>query len=1065
MRKVSFLIIIVSLCFASLFSALGINNKDQYFSPNLDGVKDSVVIPFHIKEENLIEWKVVIVKEVGERRFRKVREYVSDNPKRKNLNFDKFFERIFAKDDSIQDPNSITWDGKDEQFKTLDDGVYYIKIEAEDRSGNKSNSNFIPVILDTKPPNISLVVEDKIFSPNGDGRKEELILDINLEAHDEFDKWVLKILNEAGEEVFQAEGDKDTLFKWNGRDAKNQLLEEGNYQVKIEADDLAGNKSDVIEEDIVLITSFEEAKLASSLKTISPNGDGYFDETELTGEISSLVGMNNWQLNIYGTNDQKVAQLNQSDDFVKKINYAGVDSEGEVLKDGIYTAKIIAAYDSGNVIESNPVDIKIDTTPPDMKVKILNNVFNPKSQVRANQVLNVEQSSVGEAQDTYKAFIKNQNGEIIFNKDFGSELPQSFTWDGFNDNKELVGGDYVYTLVGEDQVANIAVVDSREFNLITEKLNLDFQAVNPSFSPNGDGRLDKVIFDIKLTEPYKKIFQKGVISILDKDKKVVKQVELAKFQDKWEWDGKVGDGKDGEDGGRVLPDAEYFYTLQGFFSTKERVNSALKSVYLDTTPVLLSITYDNQVFSPNGDGNKDTITFGNNLKPSQLKPEQDKFSLSIKDRGGQVYQSFNWEGKIPEKIAWGGKRKNKTLAPGNLYVYEIKTVDHALNQATYRSKVFELVSEFEEIDLILDNNLVSQLPEAKVNEINLTTSLSKTNGLREIVYSLSDKSELNSMVLKRSKRLSEPFDFSKIKILPSQNYQIETEALFDSGNQPNTKKAIYIDNNFPKVKSVTEPDLFSPDGDGKNEILNLKFIAEDNHSLSRVTSWIFRKEEFKNRRAFEQSLENYKNNQVPLKTWNWAGKLGEGFEQQESWNGREDGEIKVESATEYIVFSEAEDEVGLVTINQSSFLVDILIEELADGRLKIVLNNINFKFDSDEMIGSYQKTLALLIRMLNRFPDYEVSIIGHTDSRGSDSYNDRLSKRRAQRVFDFLRRRGVNNPKRLSHTGVGESELLIKKEVVDDPNLSPDEREKLTEDNYRKNRRVEFYLKNNQEGN
>ena len=53
-------------------------------------------------------------------------------------------------------------------------------------------------------------------------------------------------------------------------------------------------------------------------------------------------------------------------------------------------------------------------------------------------------------------------------------------------------------------------------------------------------------------------------------------------------------------------------------------------------------------------------------------------------------------------------------------------------------------------------------------------------------------------------------------------------------------------------------------------------------------------------------------------------------------------------------------------------------------------------------------------------------------------------------MLNFLKKNGVSSSGRLSYEGVGESDLLIKQEVVTDDGLSPRMREQLTEENYRK---------------
>lgn len=87
----------------------------------------------------------------------------------------------------------------------------------------------------------------------------------------------------------------------------------------------------------------------------------------------------------------------------------------------------------------------------------------------------------------------------------------------------------------------------------------------------------------------------------------------------------------------------------------------------------------------------------------------------------------------------------------------------------------------------------------------------------------------------------------------------------------------------------------------------------------------------------------------------------------------------------------------------------------------VELKGVNFEFDSSELTADSTMALDGAVETLKQNPDMAVEIAGHTDSQGSDEYNQGLSERRAQAVFDYLVGHGVNGDK-LSARGYGESE-------------------------------------------
>ncbi|MDH3561016.1 MAG: OmpA family protein [Gammaproteobacteria bacterium] len=123
---------------------------------------------------------------------------------------------------------------------------------------------------------------------------------------------------------------------------------------------------------------------------------------------------------------------------------------------------------------------------------------------------------------------------------------------------------------------------------------------------------------------------------------------------------------------------------------------------------------------------------------------------------------------------------------------------------------------------------------------------------------------------------------------------------------------------------------------------------------------------------------------------------------------------------------------------------DVEIERLQDESLKInVSNEVSFDFDRAEIKPGFRPTLDKVADILTRYDRSVVHVIGHTDSTGSDAYNQDLSERRARSVVNYLASRGVSES-RLQTEGRGEREPR-------DTNA--------TEAGRQLNRRVELFIK------
>lgn len=111
----------------------------------------------------------------------------------------------------------------------------------------------------------------------------------------------------------------------------------------------------------------------------------------------------------------------------------------------------------------------------------------------------------------------------------------------------------------------------------------------------------------------------------------------------------------------------------------------------------------------------------------------------------------------------------------------------------------------------------------------------------------------------------------------------------------------------------------------------------------------------------------------------------------------------------------------------------------------ITLNDqgsVMFAYDSAELTPAAQQQLRTLTGKLNDPSVASIKVIGHTDSRGSDAYNQALSERRASSVAEYLISQGLV-PQKITSQGRGEREPIADNE---------------TDAGRAQNRRVELHL-------
>ncbi|NOH36571.1 OmpA family protein [Vibrio chagasii] len=90
---------------------------------------------------------------------------------------------------------------------------------------------------------------------------------------------------------------------------------------------------------------------------------------------------------------------------------------------------------------------------------------------------------------------------------------------------------------------------------------------------------------------------------------------------------------------------------------------------------------------------------------------------------------------------------------------------------------------------------------------------------------------------------------------------------------------------------------------------------------------------------------------------------------------------------------------------------------------KVTLSSGLFDSESSELKVSSGQELSQLVAILKRYPEAKVEVVGHTDSLGSESYNQTLSMQRAAEVARFLESEGVDSS-RISVDGYGEKQPI-----------------------------------------
>jgi len=987
------------------------NSKRNAFSPNYDGQKDEINIEPKFSDNGIIAgWKIQIFNQNNEI----IKEFIGEDVRKISyLTIQKILSRLFEKRKAVEVPKVITWDGTNKNGVIAPDGIYKIVATVWDERYNQIDSEPVYLVIDTKIDPFNLKTKTQIFSPNKDGNLDSLEVKINFNNFEEYDFCQINILDNLQNIVNVYNFDKGSIkeneldFSWDGLTSSGKIASEGNYILYVKYYDDAGNSLEVKSEKIKLVLAYEILKLnlKNDSSYFSSNKISKQNQLDFTLDISSIEGIQSLIFYIIDQNGSIVFSKTYDDNVPQSFSWNGINNNNSVVEDGKYFAFVVAKYDSGNEPKSNEIQIFKDSTLPKLEVKEEYTAFSPNDDgVQDTVTISIEKEE--KAKITEIQIVSSDGKRYSFPVE--SIKDGKFTWDGKDSSgNDLQQGNYYIEFKAIDLAGNISNVQTNNITLVRKAEEVSINTDIFYYSPNNDKRNDIINFSC-FAENSENVIGMDLI-IEGSNNKVVYTKHFSKFTPNIQFSD-------------VLPEGKNFYYIKVFYNNGNSPVSVKRNIIVDLTAPIVNLNPKNQYFTTN-EPFSTTSLIEYDISEKILKAYYIIYDSNNKKVFQQQLDSENG------KIQWNGKQEEKILPEGE-YKVTLEAYDLAQNRSEQSTFIYliqttpklKLESKY---DVISPNN-DNQFDETEVKII--TEDLKTLDKLIKKTIVIKDNE--NKVIATVDIPLnSDTFLFTGVGLADG-IYKISAIYSYLSGIKNSSEINITIDKTPPKVDLVIKPELFSPDNDGEKDTLFITYSINDFSDIESYTIRIYR--------LFEEGKRSVK----PFKVFQFSKPYGKTITNQLQWDGTGDEPNSlVDSASDYQLTFTAIDKAGNeININQT-FTVDILVIKTDIG-YKIIINSIEFDFNSAILKKSNFKILDLLIKKLLKFPDYKILIVGFTDSIGDPEYNLKLSERRAKAVYDYLIKNDI--PKtRLEYKGMGSANPIDTND---------------TEEGRRRNRRVEFYL-------
>ena len=249
----------------------------------------------------------------------------------------------------------------------------------------------------TAPRAIDDIAEDTVFSPNGDGVQDTLLISfvtdgdfgdfrITIDTHgpsgvgapDGYfrvdEDWV--ITGELGPDIDEEDPPRAIREAWNGNDFSRQqedknprLLNDRRYRIQIEIDAIPNeevNRTEsgyrVVQLSAIIDNTPPQLSATVPQRDLSPNGDTITDEIQIDYGLSESLA--ELELQFTNPSDRPAVPLTLLTEGNHSFTWDGADGLGTTLSDGTYTAELHGTDKGGNVGTFGIGTTQIDTEPP-----------------------------------------------------------------------------------------------------------------------------------------------------------------------------------------------------------------------------------------------------------------------------------------------------------------------------------------------------------------------------------------------------------------------------------------------------------------------------------------------------------------------------------------------------------------------------------------------------------------------------------------------------------------------------------------------------------------------------
>jgi len=536
-------------------------------------------------------------------------------------------------------PAARVWDGKDDSGAIVNDGVYTYRIEATDRAQNFAEASMDNIVVNTIRPAVSVVVADPWFSPNNDGVKDNLVMNLTVPVKDEVTGWTIQVRDRqnstvrtirSGTAAGAAAAAVPDQLAFDGKNDAGAVLPEGQYSGVLSVNYLNGYTAGALSPPFNLKVTAPTAQIASDFTAFSPNHGGVQSEMVIrqqgsreqtwTGEIRRAAA----GTAAGSSTEQPVRSFRFNGTPPTELRWDGHGESGTFAADGEYTYELYAIDQAGNTGRSNVLRFRMSTVDTPVMITTDLRAFGPEGNSPRKAVNLTPQIQVKEGVVSYRIEVQNSAGQAVRTFEGQGAPAAAISWNGrTNAGSPAPEGSYKARIDLRYEQGNQPSATSLPFELDNTPPNATVSAPHTIFSPNGKRNTIPFAVATQANDEWE-------AAIIGPGNRKVRT---------WNWQGSAPqvtwDGKD--DAGNAAPDGTYQFSLTSADAAGNTAQHSIPGLVLDARVPRLILTASATNIAPRQNQSTDLVRFG---IICSLQEGIESWALELKDEKGAAVRRF-----------------------------------------------------------------------------------------------------------------------------------------------------------------------------------------------------------------------------------------------------------------------------------------------------------------------------------------------------------------------------------------------------------------------------------------